>query len=531
MARVTQTVAGPITEPVPAATVGRRWSLDLAGSDRFWGWAAPLLVMLIGGFQRFWHLDWPHELVFDEVYYVKEGASYLRYGYEQALKPIPSGSPDPFTLGQHSVFGTAGDFVVHPPVGKWMITGGEWVFGADSSWGWRFSAAVVGTLSILIIGRVSRRLFGSTTLGAIAALLLAVDGQEFVHSRTGLLDIFVMFWALAAFACLVIDRDQARARLASRLALPGANRRSGPWLGVRGWRIAAIVCLGLDVGVKWSGIYFAVAFLAASALWDCSARRAAGVRHWVLGAAVLDGLQAFGTSVVLIPAVYLSSWAGWFATPGGWDRQWAAQHAAEPGWRWVPDIARSLLHYHAEMWHFHLTLHTPHPYQSNPWSWLVLGRPTAFFYEKHAAGQAGCHVVECSQAITPLGNPAIWWGGTLAIGVLLFRWALARDWRAGAVLAGLVGGYLPWFLYQERTIFSFYAVAFVPWVVLAVTYCLGLILGPSQAPPERRRIGALVTGSYVFAALMLFWFFYPILSAEVIPRGAWSVRMWLPGWI
>ena len=48
-----------------------------------------------------------------------------------------------------------------------------------------------------MIGRIARRLFGSTLLGTTAALLLAVDGQHFVHSRTGMLDIFVMFWALA----------------------------------------------------------------------------------------------------------------------------------------------------------------------------------------------------------------------------------------------------------------------------------------------------------------------------------------------
>ena len=411
-----------------------------------------------------------------------------------------------------------------------MIAAGEWLFGVDSSWGWRFASAVVGTLAILMVGRVARRLFGSTTLGATASLLLAVDGQEFVHSRTGILDIFVMFWALAAFCCLVIDRDQARARLAERMARPGADPAKSPWLGMRWWRVAGVVCLGLDTGVKWSGIYFSVAFLAMSMLWDLSARRASGVQHWIRGTVLVDWLQAAGTAA-LIPIVYVATWVGWFVTPGGWDRQWAAQHPAAPTWRWVPDALRSLLHYHAEMLHFNLTLQTPHPYQSNPWSWLVLGRPTAFFYEKHTAGQAGCRVVECSQAITPIGNPVIWWGGTLALGVLLFRWALARDWRAGAVLAGFAGGYLPWFLYQNRTIFTFYAVAFVPWVVLAVTYCLGLILGPSNAAPERHRAGALAAGTVVFAAVMMFWFFYPILSAEVIPKGAWAARMWLPSWI
>ena len=42
-----------------------------------------------------------------------------------------------------------------------------------------------------------------------------------------------------------------------------------------------------------------------------------------------------------------------------------------------------------------------------------------------------------------------------------------RDWRAGAVLASLAAGWLPWFWYadhNERTMFSFYAVAFLPFL-------------------------------------------------------------------
>ena len=53
-------------------------------------------------------------------------------------------------------------------------------------------------------------------------------------------------------------------------------------------------------------------------------------------------------------------------------------------------------------------------------------------------------------------------------------WLVRRDWRAGAIAAGLVGGYLPWFLYQDRTIYTFYAIAFEPWVVLAVTFLVAL---------------------------------------------------------
>jgi dolichyl-phosphate-mannose--protein O-mannosyl transferase len=528
---VTQTVTPPTVEVAPPPRGPSPLLARAAGSDRFWGWAAPLLVAAVGGFLRFWWLAEPHDLIFDEVYYVKEGFSYLRSGYEVAVRSLESNAKDPFVGGSTDIWATTPEFVVHPPVGKWMIAGGEWLFGPTSSFGWRFASALCGTLAILMLGRIARRLFASTTLGTTAALLLAVDGQEFVHSRTGILDIFVMFWALAAFGCLLVDRDHARHRLTTAVAALPEPPRFGPWLGPRPWRIAGIVSLALCTGVKWSGLYFTAAFLLASFCWDVSARRAAGIRLWFPGAALIDGLQAFASMVVLLPSVYVAAWTGWLRSSGGYTRQWAAGHPADPGWGWVPDALRSLWHYHAEMWHFHVTLETFHPYKSNPWSWLVLGRPTAFYFEKIPRGTNGCRATECAQAVTALGNPVIWWGGTLAVGILLFRWALGRDWRAGAVLSGFVGGYLPWFAFQERTVYAFYAVAFAPWVVLGLTYTLGLVLGPPGLPEENRRHRALAAGAVVFTAVLSFMFFYPVLSAQQLPYGAWGLRMWFPSWI
>jgi dolichyl-phosphate-mannose--protein O-mannosyl transferase len=539
-----QPAAAPAGPPAPGL---RERLLGTRPGSRFWGWAAPLAVAVLGGLMRFHELGRPPKLVFDEVYYVKQGASFLRYGYEQSVSPLPSSpAPDPWNLGTTDVFATNADFVVHPPVGKWMIAAGQQLFGADSPVGWRFAVAVCGTLSILMLGRIARRLLGSTLLGTVAALLLAVDGQHFVHSRTSVLDMFVMFWALAGFGCLLIDRDRARARLARHLdgrpggAPPG---RVGPWLGLRWWRLAAAVCLGLACGVKWSGLYFLAAFMLASVLWDVAARRAAGVRHWFLAGTVVDGAQAAFTVLPLAAATYLATWAGWLSTSGGYLRNWAsgtlaapgvaasAGVPASPGLGWVPDAVRSLWHYHAEMLRFHVNLTSSHPYQSNPWSWTVLGRPTAFFYESVPAGTAGCGPAECAQAVTALGNPVVWWGGTLAVAVLLFCWLLGRDWRAGAVLAGVAAGWVPWFVFQERTIYTFYAVAFVPWMVLSLTYVLGLMIGPRDAPAHRRLRGAALAGSIVVLAVLAFAFFHPVLSGEVVPRTQWADRMWLPSWI
>ncbi len=514
----------------PVASLGVRARLrGTVATDRFWGWVGPLAVAVVGGFLRFFRLERPHALVFDETYYVKQGYSYLKVGYELAWRQDVK--PDElFVRGDLNVFQDKPDFVVHPPVGKWMIAFGEWLFGPASSFGWRFSAAVVGTLSLLMLGRIARRLFGSTLLGTTAALLLAVDGQHFVHSRTGILDIFIMFWALAGFGCLVIDRDRARERLA-RLVEQGADLRgTGPWLGVRWWRLAAAVCLALCAGVKWSGAFFLAVFLLMSFCWDLAARRGAGVDRWMLGAVLKDGLPAAALTVPIAIGTYLASWIGWFRSTDAWNRQWGAEHPSAT-WGFVPDALRGLWHYHAEMWNFNVTLRSPHAYQSNPWSWIVTGRPTAFYYQGSKNGEHGCTIEACSRAVTPIGNPVIWWGGTIAIVVLVVCWFLGRDWRAGAVLAGLAAGWLPWFHYQDRTIYTFYAVAFAPWVVLALTYCLGRLLGARGAPPTRRLWGGVAAGVIVVAAVAAFAFFYPVYAAQLIPQSSWADRMWLPSWV
>ena len=162
---------------------------------------------------------------------------------------------------------------------------------------------------------------------------------------------------------------------------------------------------------------------------------------------------------------------------------------------------------------------------------LIQGRPTSFFYEGPKQGADGCVVEQCSKAITSIGTVSIWWGATLAIFVLLFMWALHRDWRAGAILCGIAAGYLPWFVFSGRTIYSFYEVAFVPWVVLACVYVLGLILGGRGASLTRRRVGYGVMGAFVVLTIGLFAFFHPIYVADVIPLTEWQRRMWFPSWV
>jgi dolichyl-phosphate-mannose-protein mannosyltransferase len=511
----------------------RRHLLGRRPADQIWGWVGPLAVALLAGVLRLWRLDEPHELVFDETYYVKQAYTLLRVGYERTW---PEGADESFTAGTPDIFGDDADFPVHPPVGKWMIAAGELLLGVESGWGWRLGAALTGTLTVLLVARIGRRLLGSTLLGVTAGLLLAVDGHHLVHSRTSLLDVFLAFWVLAGFGALLVDRDRSRARLAALVARASARGeplpRSGPGLGLRPWRLAAGVCLGLAVGTKWSGLFFLAAFGLMTVLWDVGARRAAGLPGWRWGL-VRDGAPAFVSLVPVAAGTYVATWAGWFASEGAYLRQWARIEGGG-GSSPVADALRSLAEYHRRILEFHTGLTSDHPYEAHPWSWLVQGRPTSFYYHGSEAGEGACTAQSCSQAITSLGNPVVWWAGTAALVVCLFWWALGRDWRAGAVLAGVAAGWLPWFWYaaqDDRTMYAFYSVAFAPFVVLGLTYALGLVLGPRTAGGRRRRVGAAVAGTVVVAAVLAAAWFWPVWTAELVPYDQWRLRMWLSSWI
>ncbi|HWJ83839.1 MAG TPA: phospholipid carrier-dependent glycosyltransferase [Cellulomonas sp.] len=512
-------------------------ALDATRRARVLGWVLPLAVMVIGGILRFLHLGTPHQLVFDETYYVKDAYSLLQNGYEANWDE--NANPE-FEAGDGSGLRTDAEYVVHPLVGKWLIAIGMHLGGGiDSSTAWRLSAAVFGTVAVLMVGRIGRRLFASTAWGAVAALLFAFDGQAIVMSRISLLDGFLMFFVLAAFGFLVLDREQARRRLAERTSAlldAGQELGYGPGLGMRWWRVAAAVMLGLACGTKWSGIYFVAVFGLLTLAWDMTARRAVGVRPWARAGVLKDGIVA---GVVLVGGaflVYLATWATWFTHPQAWGRQWAAENPGQ-GVQWLPESLRSLWKYHVDMWTFHTGLDTPHDYAAHPLGWIVQWRPTSFYYPKEISGLSGqqaydaCGAGSCSQPIVALGNPLLWWAAAAAILVAVVWMFRYRDWRAAAVLSGIAAGWLPWFQYPHRTIFTFYSVVFVPWIALTLAYVLSLVVGPPEPDPRGRRRAIIAVSAVVTLIVAAGLYFYPVWSAWVISYDEWHARMWLRSWI
>lgn len=514
---VSSTSQKPFDPPTPDVALANSRETTLAALARWrpadvissWYWAGT--VALLAGVLRLINLATPPQKIFDEAFYARHAHDLLGHGYE---------------LNEQS---NGPEYAAHPPLGKWCISVGEWLFGYNSL-GWRISAAVFGTLSVLIMCRLARRMFRSTLLGCLAGLLLALDGLHFVSSRVALLDIFLMFFVLASFACLLLDREQRRDVMHKQLLLAeqkGSNLRAGVrresgWRNWPWWRITAAVMLGCALGVKWSAIWYLLVLVLLIVVWEVQARRSAGVRQPITDVIGWETGWVAAFAIITL-GIFLASYTGWFITDGGWDRNWAQENGA--GVWYLPDALVSLWHYQYGIYEFHVNLSSPHPYQSTPYSWLYLGRPVLYYYEDRPCGAANC-----TSGILALGNPALWWTFLAASAVCLWRSVINRDWRALAILLCAAAAIVPWMFYPNRTTYFFYALPALPFLVLAVTLVLGMILGSDRARVSRRLTGALIVGVYVVLVVVAFVYFYPIYSGETIPFDDWHNRIWFDSW-
>lgn len=441
------------------------------------GWIATVVTTLIAAFTRLWNLGSPHEIMFDETYYVKDAYSIWHLGYEGTWAQNANAS---FVRGNFSTLSPEASFVVHPPLGKWLIAMGMEAVGPASSWGWRLAVALAGIATVFLLCRLVWRLFPSPLLVGLAGLFLAIDGVGITESRIGLLDGFIGFFALAAVYCIVRDRQSQRERIA-RLLEGTAAGALAPKAGWRPWMISAGVLLGCACSVKWSGLYLLATIGIMTVIWDGTALRAVKAKVWKLETLVSRGWGNFMRLVPVAGVTYLLTWFGWFMNPSAYKHGWAAAERAAGRGSWLPDSIADFIEYHRAIYEFHVGLSTPHSYMAKPSGWLLQMRPTSFYWwqSDNALGTNTyqCDTHNCVRAITSIGNIPIWWAAFVAVFVVVAYVALKRDWRGWVVLAGYIGLYLPWFMYWDRTIFTFYTVAFVPFVVLALTVALGWGIG------------------------------------------------------
>src|SRR6185503_17600441 len=140
-----------------------------------------------------------------------------------------------------------------------------------------------------------------------------------------------------------------------------------------------------------------------------------------------------------------------------------------------------------------------HPYESAPWSWLLLKRPVAYSF-----ADGGSY-----REILAIGNPLTWWTGAVALMVIGVRWV-----RSGAglarpevvLVAAALSTYLPWLILSgsRSQVFIWYLLPTIPFLCAA----LGLLAAMAWSSLA----GRIATGVAAVAVAASFAFFFPILT-------------------
>jgi dolichyl-phosphate-mannose-protein mannosyltransferase len=436
---------------------------------------AATTITLAAAAVRFIDLSRPASLVNDEGFYARDGCWYV--------------------VASSRVCGIHGELSTeHPPLAKWLIGGGIRTFGFHP-FGWRFSSAAAGTLTVLLLYVLARRLLRSTTGAVVASGLLAIDFLHLVESRTAMLEPFVTLFLVAAFLFWALDRE--------RLAARGPEVPAWSGIRARKWRVACGVALGGAVACKWSGLMVLLGIAGLSLLWEIRVRRE--TEHQ---SALRRALREEGTSLavafLLIPAaIYVMSYIGRIHGPilalpwhrGSWARNFVAGQ-----------VKGMLL--------YHVNLHPlASPYASPPWSWPLLKRPMTYFF----AATSGGRFVD----VLATGDPVVWWASLIALVAVAVRWRRSPrgpDQPEALVLAGFALTYLPWLGlgYARSFSFFYYMCPAVPFM------CLALAMAVCQL---RRTVRLTLVIALATISIGLFGFFYPVLTGAPLAPQDWKARM------
>lgn len=366
--------------------------------------------------------------------------------------------------------------ISHPPLGKLIISLGIALFGMHPL-GWRITGWFIGVLMIPALYALAKRLFGREEPALAAAAFFALDFMHFTQSRIALIDGATILCILLSYLLMYRYYDSTPETL--------------PYKASLGLLAVCGAVMGLGIAVKWTVVYAALGLAVFFAI--------GAVRRYRAGERVYKTCLWCVLFFGAIPlAIYFLSYIPYFL----------AEPTANP-LKIFWDNQVYMLTYHGG-------LDTVHSFASPWYTWPLMLRPIWYYGAKSLVAEGLC------SSIVALGNPVVWWCGTLCMLILLLR--PKKTSTDAFILIGFAAQYLPWaFISRPAFIYHFYAS--VPFLILAMVSAVGML-------PKRRKPCRAVMPFLLISAAVLFAMFYPILSGAIADRGyVTEVLAWLPGWV
>jgi dolichyl-phosphate-mannose--protein O-mannosyl transferase len=380
-------------------------------------------------------------------------------------------------------------FDAHPPLAKYIIAIGIQIFGY-APFGYRCMTALAGSLLPLVTYELIWQLSDRRGWAWLTGWFVVMDGLLLVESRFGLINIYILLFGMLSHLCIV-------------LALKRSQQR---WF----WVLASGLMLGASISVKWTGLAYVVGLVALMGYAWSRYRQTLNVPQIVIG-------------LIILPIAF------YFV-------------------EWIPHLIinpeRDIWELHRQILGFHQNLGVGktepiHPYCSPWWSWVLLIRPIAYFFEMRPYSML--------QFVLAMGNPLLYWLSAIAVPIGLtfivasklrfppklitqinlassFKGKSTLFWLMFYVTTSFLAHWLPWSL-SKRCIFLYH---YMPASVFAfATLALLVSLMWRSQLPELRTLGSGIV--MVVAIAFIFWL--PIYIGLPISSGYLPVLMWLPSWI
>ncbi len=376
-------------------------------------------------------------------------------------------------------------FDAHPPLGKYIIALGIQIFGY-APFGYRCMTALAGALLPLVTYEFIWQLSDRRGWAWLTGCFVALDGLLLVESRFGLINIYILLFGMLSQLCMVLALKRSRQR----------------WF----WVIATGLMLGASFSIKWTGLAYIVGLIAIAAYAWSRYRQTLNVAQIAIG-------------LIILPITF------YFV-------------------QWIPHLMinpeRDIWELHRQILGFHQNLGVGktepiHPYCSPWWSWVLLIRPIAYFFETRPNSMV--------EFVHAMGNPFLYWLSAIALLICLTFLITSKlrfppkfilqipskrrsqlFWFAFYVTISFAAHWLPWSL-SKRCIFLYH---YMPASVFAFAALALLVSLLWRSPlPNIRAIGSAIF--LIVAIGFLFWL--PIYIGLPISSSYLPVLMWLRSWI
>ncbi|HVX38058.1 MAG TPA: phospholipid carrier-dependent glycosyltransferase [Gemmatimonadaceae bacterium] len=454
-----------------------------------------LIVLAIGAFVRFWQLFTPRAVVFDEYHYLRYSGHYFSHRFY---------------------------FDLHPPLAKLLYAGLAKLLSIPQAVllhpypapALRIMPALCGTLTVALVYILLTQLGGSRPIAALGALAVALDNALVADSRLILLEPLLIFFGLLGVVCFFAARSRTGAARWSLLVASG-------------------VASGCAASVKWTGLS-ALGLILCIWLYDWLRARSWRPRAF-LPPVILAGLSV---------AVYLVCFAIHFSlltksSEGTDDDFVSIQYRAtlngdllyNPNARIsflarLRDTQRAIDYSNREL------EAATHPGASPWYTWPIMKHPIGMWISpgKAPPGRAQPFIIL-------LGNPVVWWGGLVGIGlaILLLAWWRARVRPYRFALAVLLGGYainyLP-FIPITRLMYLYHYLFALIWIAMLGALTIGIVGGWAEQPDDASwrfpSARSRVTYAAIVALIVIgFVYFSPFTYGFGLSSRAYDQHFWV----